>query len=91
MAEILSDLHKAGDTTNVTQNDVKTEKSEETLKERPSRKSKKKDKETIEKPSLASRVEQRLLVLPLETSLLAVLLLVLLGAFYVVCIGCFSE
>lgn len=82
----------AGDTTNVTQNDVKTEKSEETLKERPSRKSKKKDKETIEKPSLASRVEQRLLVLPLETSLLAVLLLVLLGAFYVVhCVWAAAE
>lgn len=82
----------AGDTTNVTQNVVKTEKSEETLKERPSRKSKKKDKETIEKPSLASRVEQRLLVLPLETSLLAVLLLVLLGAFYVVhCVWAAAE
>lgn len=82
----------AGDITNVTQNDVKTEKSGETLKERPSRKSKKKEKENIEKPSLVSRVEQRLLVLPLETSLLAVVLLVLLGAFYVVhCVWAAAE
>lgn len=65
---------------------MKTEKSEDMVKERPSRKSKKKDKDSVEKPSLASRGEKRLLVLPLETSLIAIFLLVLLGAFYVVCI-----
>lgn len=65
---------------------MKTEKSEDTLKERPSRKSKKKDKDSIERPSLVSRVEKRLLVLPLETSLIAIFLLILLGAFYVVCL-----
>lgn len=65
---------------------MKSEKIDDTVKERPSRKSKKKEKENIERPSLVSRVEKRLLVLPLETSVLAVFLLVLLGAFYVVCI-----
>ncbi|KAL1566863.1 Dolichyl-diphosphooligosaccharide--protein glycosyltransferase subunit stt3a [Salvia divinorum] len=82
----------AGDTTKVTQNDVKHEKSEVTIKERSSRKSKKKDKENIERPSLVSRVEKRLLVLPLETSVIAVFLLVLLGAFYVVhCVWAAAE
>ncbi|XP_057806704.1 dolichyl-diphosphooligosaccharide--protein glycosyltransferase subunit STT3A isoform X2 [Salvia miltiorrhiza] len=82
----------AGDTTNVTQNDVKSEKSEDTIKERPSRKSKKKEKENTEKPSLVSRVEKKLLVLPLETSVIAVFLLVLLGAFYVVhCVWAAAE
>ncbi|XP_042033210.1 dolichyl-diphosphooligosaccharide--protein glycosyltransferase subunit STT3A-like isoform X2 [Salvia splendens] len=81
----------AGDATKVTQNDVKSEKSEDTVKERSSRKSKK-DKENIEKPSLVSRVEKRLLVLPLETSVMAVFLLVLLGAFYVVhCVWAAAE
>ncbi|XP_042032847.1 dolichyl-diphosphooligosaccharide--protein glycosyltransferase subunit STT3A-like isoform X1 [Salvia splendens] len=82
----------AGDAAKVTQNDVKSEKSEDTVKERSSRKSKKKDKENIEKPSLVSRVEKRLLVLPLETSVMAVFLLVLLGAFYVVhCVWVAAE
>ncbi|KAL1532899.1 Dolichyl-diphosphooligosaccharide--protein glycosyltransferase subunit stt3a, variant 2 [Salvia divinorum] len=82
----------AGDATKVTQNDVKSEKSEDTVKERSSRKSKKKDKENIEKPSLVSRVEKRLLVLPLETSVMAVFLVVLLGAFYVVhCVWAAAE
>ncbi|XP_042042287.1 dolichyl-diphosphooligosaccharide--protein glycosyltransferase subunit STT3A-like [Salvia splendens] len=82
----------AGDTTKVTQNDVKHEKSEDTIKERSSRKSKKKDKENIERPSLVSQVEKRLLVLPLETSVIAVFLLVLLGAFYVVhCVWAAAE
>ncbi|XP_057767584.1 dolichyl-diphosphooligosaccharide--protein glycosyltransferase subunit STT3A-like [Salvia miltiorrhiza] len=82
----------SGDTTNVTQNDVKSEKSEDTIKERPSRKSKKKEKENTEKPSLVSRVEKKLLVLPLETSVIAVFLLVLLGAFYVVhCVWAAAE
>ncbi|KAG6385714.1 hypothetical protein SASPL_154592 [Salvia splendens] len=85
-------LIKAGDTTKVTQNDVKHEKSEDTIKERSSRKSKKKDKENIERPSLVSQVEKRLLVLPLETSVIAVFLLVLLGAFYVVhCVWAAAE
>ncbi|CAA0840419.1 Dolichyl-diphosphooligosaccharide--protein glycosyltransferase subunit STT3A [Striga hermonthica] len=83
----------AGDTNNDTQNDaVKTEKNEDPLKDRSSRKSKKKEKESVEKVSLVSRIERRLLVLPLETSLFAVFLLVMLGAFYVVhCVWAAAE
>ncbi|KAK7245440.1 hypothetical protein RIF29_40286 [Crotalaria pallida] len=79
----------AGDATseNVVPNDVaKTEKSEDTSKERTSRKSKKKEKEKepVEKPLSKSKLKKRLLVLPLETSIIAIILLVFLGAFYVV-------
>lgn len=92
---------KAGDTSSdsvVLQNNVvNTEKTEETVKERPSKKNKKKekekDKENIERPSIRSYVKKRLLVLPMEASLMAIFLLVLLVAFYVVCayvIMCFS-
>ena len=80
---------KAGDTTSssvVTQNDAaKTNKNEDTLKERPSRKNRKKEKEHVEKTSIKSQIKKRLLVLPLEASVAAIFLLVLLGAFYVVC------
>lgn len=79
---------KAGDTSSestVPQTEVpKTDKSGETLKERPSRKNRKKEKEPVEKPSIKSQIEKRLLVLPFEGSVLAIFLLVLLGAFYVV-------
>ncbi|EYU30721.1 hypothetical protein ABFS82_11G052700 [Erythranthe guttata] len=83
----------AGDATKVTPNDaVKTEKSEDSVKERSSRKSKKKEKENVEKASSVSRKEKRLLVLPLEASMIAVFLLVLLGAFYVVhCVWAAAE
>ncbi|KAL3825189.1 hypothetical protein ACJIZ3_021218 [Penstemon smallii] len=95
-------VNKAGDTNSVAKNDVvKTEISEDSLKERPSRKNKKKEKENIEKASsvsriekasLVSRIEKRLLVLPLEASVVAILLLVLLGAFYVVhCVWAAAE
>lgn len=63
---------------------AKTGKSEDTVKERPSKKNRKKEKENVEKPSVKSQIKKRLLVLPLEASVIAVLLLVLLGAFYVV-------
>lgn len=81
---------KAGETSSATvipQNDVtKNDKTEDTLKERPARKNRKKDKEpvAVEKPSIKSKIEKRLLVLPLEASVIAIFLLVLLGAFYVV-------
>ncbi|XP_051152496.1 dolichyl-diphosphooligosaccharide--protein glycosyltransferase subunit STT3A [Andrographis paniculata] len=85
----------AGDTSSVTQNEVvKPEKSEETVKERPSRKSRKKEKEkeNIEKVPLVSQVEKKLLVLPLEASVISLFLLVLLGAFYVVhCVWAAAE
>ena len=81
---------KAGETSSgsvITENHVaKTDKTEDTLKERPARRNKKKDKEpvAVEKPSIKSKIEKRLLVLPLEASIIAIFLLVLLGAFYVV-------
>ncbi|GKV06683.1 hypothetical protein SLEP1_g18541 [Rubroshorea leprosula] len=72
---------------------TKTDKSGVTLKERPSRKNKKKEKEQLEKPSVKSKAEKkRLLVLPLEASVIALLLLVLLGGFYVVhCVWAAAE
>ncbi|KAG4938531.1 hypothetical protein AAZX31_16G071800 [Glycine max] len=69
----------------VVPNDLaKTDKSEDTSKDRTSKKSKKKEKEHVEKPPSKSLIKKRLLVLPLETSIIAIILLVLLGAFYVV-------
>lgn len=85
---------KAGDSVSepsgdVIQNDiVKTDRHDEPVKERPTRRNKKKEKENVDKaskPSIKSKIENRLLVLPLETSIIALFLLVLLGAFYVVC------
>ncbi|KAF8393418.1 hypothetical protein HHK36_021662 [Tetracentron sinense] len=69
-----------------------TPKSEDTLKERPSRKNRKKEKEHVEKASIKSHIEKRLLVLPLEASIISILLLILLGAFYVVhCVWAAAE
>ncbi|MBA0868319.1 hypothetical protein Goshw_011650 [Gossypium schwendimanii] len=72
---------------------VKTVKPEETAKNRPSRKSKKKEREHGEKPSTKAKAEKkRLLALPLESSVISLLLLVLLGAFYVVhCVWAAAE
>ncbi|KAI3857588.1 hypothetical protein MKW98_028852 [Papaver atlanticum] len=68
------------------------EKSEETLKERPSKKNKKKEKEPVVKASIKSKIQKRLLVLPLEASIIALLLLILLGAFYVIhCVWAAAE
>ncbi|CAN6564402.1 unnamed protein product [Malus baccata var. baccata] len=77
----------------VSQNEVpKTDKRADTLKERPSRRNRKKEKEPVEKPSIKSQIEKRLLVLPFEGSILAIFLLVLLGAFYVVhCVWAAAE
>ncbi|GMY36148.1 dolichyl-diphosphooligosaccharide--protein glycosyltransferase subunit STT3A [Fagus crenata] len=88
----------AGDTSSdgvVAQNEVaKTDKNEDALKERerPSKRNRKKEKEHVEKPSVKSQIKKRLLVLPLEASIIAILLLVLLGAFYVVhCVWAAAE
>ncbi|CAI0425552.1 unnamed protein product [Linum tenue] len=70
----------------------KTEKTEEVAKEKPVKKNRKKEKENVEKKPTPSKTERRLLVLPLEASVIAVLLLVLLGAFYVVhCVWAAAE
>ncbi|GJV40000.1 dolichyl-diphosphooligosaccharide--protein glycosyltransferase subunit STT3A [Tanacetum coccineum] len=66
---------------------LKTEKKEDSLKERPSRKNKKKEKDVVvekEKSSVKSKTEKRPLVLPAEVAFFALFLTVLLGAFYVV-------
>ncbi|XP_009775565.1 dolichyl-diphosphooligosaccharide--protein glycosyltransferase subunit STT3A [Nicotiana tabacum] len=83
----------AGDTGNgVTQNDVvKPDKTEEPPKEKASRK-KKKEKENVEKTPIVAKSERRLLMLPMEASVVAILLLMLLGAFYVVhCVWAAAE
>ncbi|OIS98141.1 dolichyl-diphosphooligosaccharide--protein glycosyltransferase subunit stt3a, partial [Nicotiana attenuata] len=83
----------AGDTGNgVTQNDVvKPDKIEEPPKEKASRK-KKKEKENVEKTPIVAKSERRLLMLPMEASVVAILLLMLLGAFYVVhCVWAAAE
>ncbi|WCJ42541.1 Dolichyl-diphosphooligosaccharide--protein glycosyltransferase subunit STT3A [Euphorbia peplus] len=91
------DSGNASSSTTVAQDDAaKVENTEETVKERPSKKNKKKDKErekeVVDKPSVRSRIEKRLLVLPFEASIIGVLLLVLLGAFYVVhCVWAAAE
>ncbi|XAR67042.1 Dolichyl-diphosphooligosaccharide--protein glycotransferase [Bertholletia excelsa] len=72
----------------------KTDKNEDSLKERPLRKHKKKEKENenVERTPVRSQRERRLLVLPLEASVIAIFLLVLLGAFYVVhCVWAAAE
>jgi len=92
---------KAGDTnveSSVAQNDVvkvdkqvEADKSEEISRDKPSKKNRKKDKEkekekeTVEKAPTKSRNEKRLLVLPMEASAVAIILLIVLGSFYVVC------
>ena len=92
---------KAGDTnvaSSVAQNNVvkvdkqvEADKSEEISRDKPSKKNRKKDKEkekekeTVEKVPTKSRNEKRLLVLPMEASAVAIILLIVLGSFYVVC------
>ncbi|KAG6471200.1 hypothetical protein ZIOFF_072301 [Zingiber officinale] len=102
-----------GDTNNGTQDElakvdskIPTEKSETTVKERPSKKNRKKEKEilekgkeikekgkeNVEKVSDKRQNAKKLLVLPLEASAVAILLLIILGAFYVVhCVWAAAE
>ncbi|XP_055800775.1 dolichyl-diphosphooligosaccharide--protein glycosyltransferase subunit STT3A [Solanum dulcamara] len=84
----------AGDSSDgVTQNDVvKPDRNVEPPKEKASRK-KKKEKENVEKAPIATKKsERRLLMLPMEASVVAILLLMLLGAFYVVhCVWAAAE
>ncbi|CAN6441194.1 unnamed protein product [Victoria cruziana] len=59
------------------------EKADEGIKERPSRKNKKKEKESSERVIVKPQIEKKLLVLPREASVVAILLLIVLGSFYV--------
>ena len=90
---------KAGDTnaeSSVAQNDVAkvdkqvvTDKPENISRDKPSKKNRKKnkekEKEAVEKAPTKSRNEKKLLVLPMEASAVAILLLIVLGSVYVVC------
>ncbi|KAF3561313.1 hypothetical protein DY000_02018424 [Brassica cretica] len=71
----------------------KTDKGEEVAKERSSKKGKKKEREPADKPSVKSKIaKKRALVLPLEASIVALLLLIMLGAFYVIhCVWAAAE
>ncbi|XP_010519673.1 PREDICTED: dolichyl-diphosphooligosaccharide--protein glycosyltransferase subunit STT3A-like [Tarenaya hassleriana] len=70
----------------------KVDKSEEMEKERPSKKGKKKEKESIAKPFVKPKTVKKLLTLPLEVSVVALLLLIMLGAFYVIhCVWAAAE
>lgn len=53
---------------------VKTDKTEDAPKERTSKKSRKKEKESVEKPLSKAQIKKRLLVLPLETSIIGIVL-----------------
>ncbi|XP_028095101.1 dolichyl-diphosphooligosaccharide--protein glycosyltransferase subunit STT3A-like isoform X1 [Camellia sinensis] len=61
----------------------KFDKNEDSSKEQPSKRNKK-EKDNVKNISAKSQMEKRLLVLPSEASAIAIFLLVLLGAFYVV-------
>ncbi|KAH9611638.1 hypothetical protein KSS87_012916 [Heliosperma pusillum] len=79
------------------QNDVvKANKGDDVSKDRPLKKGKKKEKEkekdSAGSGSLKSRLEKRLLVLPFEASIIALLLIIFLGGFYVVhCVWAAAE
>ncbi|XP_072963740.1 dolichyl-diphosphooligosaccharide--protein glycosyltransferase subunit STT3A [Typha angustifolia] len=73
-------------------NQKTTEKSETAAKEKPSKKNRKKEKEIVENVLVKPKTERRLLVLPLEASAVAILLLIVLGGFYVVhCVWAAAE
>ncbi|KAG1367809.1 Dolichyl-diphosphooligosaccharide--protein glycosyltransferase subunit STT3A [Cocos nucifera] len=104
LPNILDNSPDAGDINSVSsiaQNDASkidshatTNKSETVSKERPSRKNRKKEKEKeiVEKVPSNSENKKRLLVLPLEASAVSILLLIVLGGFYVVhCVWAAAE
>nr|VDD33191.1 unnamed protein product [Brassica oleracea] len=80
-------------TNNAPKDDSSSGKGEEVAKERPSKKGKKKEREPADKPSVKSKIlKKRALVLPLEASIVALLLLIMLGAFYVIhCVWAAAE
>jgi dolichyl-diphosphooligosaccharide--protein glycosyltransferase len=80
---------KSGDSspessTNSTKNENRIALSETAPKEKPSKKNRKKEKEAAESVPVKPKKEKRLLVLPFELSVMGILLLIVLGGFYVV-------
>jgi dolichyl-diphosphooligosaccharide---protein glycosyltransferase len=59
-------------------------RTETAAKEKPPKKNRKKEKEVAESASVRPKKERRLLVLPFELSMMGILLLIVLGGFYVV-------
>ncbi|OEL17970.1 Dolichyl-diphosphooligosaccharide--protein glycosyltransferase subunit STT3A [Dichanthelium oligosanthes] len=78
--------------TNSTKSENRNEKSETVPKERPSKKNRKKEKEAAESVPVKPKKEKRLLALPFELSVMGILLLIVLGGFYVVhCVWAAAE
>jgi hypothetical protein len=80
---------KSGDSstessTNSTKSENRNEKSETAPKEKTSKKNRKKEKEVAESVPVKTKKEKRLVVLPFELSIMGILLLIVLGGFYVV-------
>jgi dolichyl-diphosphooligosaccharide---protein glycosyltransferase len=70
--------------TSSTKSENRTEKFETAAKEKPSKKNRKKEKKVAESTSVRPKKERTLLVLPFELSMIGILLLIVLGGFYVV-------
>jgi len=69
-----------------------SDKHEEVLKSRTSKKYKKKEKDVVEKIVRKPKNEKRLLVLPLEASIFTTVLIIILGSFYVIhCVWAAAE
>jgi dolichyl-diphosphooligosaccharide--protein glycosyltransferase len=78
--------------TNSTKSENRNEKSETAPKEKPSKKNRKKEKEVAESVPVKTKKEKRLVVLPFELSIMGILLLIVLGGFYVVhCVWAAAE
>ncbi|AQK87831.1 Dolichyl-diphosphooligosaccharide--protein glycosyltransferase subunit STT3A [Zea mays] len=78
--------------TNSTKNENRNEKHEIAPKEKTSKKNRKKEKEVAESVPVKPKKENRLLVLPFELSVMGILLLIVLGGFYVVhCVWAAAE
>jgi dolichyl-diphosphooligosaccharide--protein glycosyltransferase len=68
------------------------EKDNEPLREKSSKKNRKKEKENVEKVSDKKEHKKRSLLLPLEASAVGILLLIVLGSFYVIhCVWAAAE
>ncbi|KAK8921063.1 Dolichyl-diphosphooligosaccharide--protein glycosyltransferase subunit STT3A [Platanthera zijinensis] len=101
LTKLLETPPNAGDTkdgSSTVQSDVVEEDNKmidnktEFVKERPSKKSRKKDKEIVEKTRSKSRNQKRLMILPLEASSVAILLIVVLISLYVIhCVWAAAE
>lgn len=79
------------DGTNEKSREAAIEKGKDQLKEKPSKRSRKKEKEVLEKTAEVE-TKKRLLGLPLEASAVGIVLLIVLGSFYVVhCVWAAAE